>query len=131
MKSMGQFRFIMFVTALLTLLQSSLSRAEDSVFRELFVDSLYGAFSGALIGGAIMVFKDKPLDHLDYMGYGAAAGVLVGATYGTYRVGKALAQIDHGKVRFAIPAIIPDFVDGTSTKQSSVTVTADLIHGKF
>ena len=121
----------MFVTALFTMLQSSLCRAEDNVFRELFVDSLYGAVSGAIIGGAILVFKDKPLDHLDYMGYGAAAGVLAGATYGTYKIGKALAQIDHGKVRFAIPAIIPDFIDGTSARGSSVLLTADLISGKF
>ncbi len=121
----------MFVTALFTLLQSTLSRAEDSYFREMFVDSLYGAVSGALIGGAIMVFKDKPLDHLNYMGYGAAAGVLAGASYGTYKIGRALAQVDNGKVRFAIPAIIPDFIDGTSTKQASVTLTTDLIHGRF
>jgi hypothetical protein len=121
----------MFVTTLFTLLQSSLSRAEDSVFKELFVDSLYGAFSGALIGGAIMVFKDRPLDHLDYMGYGAAAGVLAGASYGSYKIGKALAQVENGKVRFAIPAVIPDFIDGTSSKGSSVTLTADLISGQF
>lgn len=121
----------MFVTALFTLLQSSLCRAEGGVFRELLEDSLYGALSGTLIGGAFMVFKDRPLEHLEILGYGAAAGVLAGAGYGTYKIGSSLARVENGKVRFAIPAVIPDFVDGTSRRGSSVVISADLVNGTF
>ena len=131
MRSTIRRRITMLAAAVIMLLNASISRAEDSVFRELFEDSLYGAISGALIGGAIMVFKNKPLDHLNYMGYGAAAGVLVGASYGTFRIGKSFAQVEKGKVRFAIPAVMPDFIDGTSTRQSSITYSADLVTGKF
>jgi hypothetical protein len=131
MKKTAKRKGVLLLAAVLMLMNSTVCCAEDNVFRELFIDSFYGALSGALIGGAIMAFKNKPLDHLDYVGYGAASGVLVGAAFGTVRVGRSFAQVDHGKVKFAVPTIMPDFIGGTSTKQSSIMVTADLLSGKF
>ncbi len=106
--------------------------AVESAFKEIIQDSLYGGLTGGLIGAAVMAFAKRPGNHLDYMGYGAAGGVLAGAAYGAIRVAKSLAEVDDkGKVKFAIPLIIPDFHDATSRQQSSYTVNTQLLSGKF
>src|SRR5512136_737644 len=77
--------------------------AVESAYKEIFQDSLYGGLTGSLIGAAVMAFTKRPGNHLDYMGYGAAGGVIAGAALGVVRVAKSLAEMDEqGKVRFAI-----------------------------
>ncbi len=106
--------------------------AVENAFKEIFQDSLYGGLTGSLIGAAVMAFAKRPGNHLDYLGYGAAGGVLAGAAFGAVRVAKSLAELDDkGKVKFAIPLIIPDFHDANSRAQSSYTVNAQLLSGKF
>jgi hypothetical protein len=106
--------------------------AVESAFKELFQDSFYGGLTGSLIGAAVMAFAKRPGNHLEYMGYGAAGGVLAGAAIGAFRIAKSLAEMDEqGKVRFAIPAIIPDFRDANSKGQTSYVINADLLSGKF
>jgi len=75
-----------------------------------------------------MAFSHKPGDHLEYMAYGAAAGALGGAAYG-YFTSRALVEVDNGKVKFAIPTVMPD-LEGSS-KKSSVMITTKLIKGNF
>ena len=103
-------------------------RAAENAFKEVFTDSLYGGLSGTLVGAAVLAFAKKPGDHLDYMAYGAATGVLVGAAYG---VGKAMVEMEHGKVTWSMPTVIPDFGDTNSRGQTPVTVVAKLLRGKF
>lgn len=128
-------KYISRLPALLTLfallLGTSNAFASENVFREMFQDALYGGAAGTLVGAAIMAFTSKPANHLDYMAYGAAAGVLTGATYGLARSARALATIDNGKVRIALPTIIPDLVESPATKQTVICWRANLLRGTF
>jgi hypothetical protein len=103
-------------------------RAADAPFKEILHDSIYGGLAGTVIGAAVLAFTKRPGDHLEYMAYGAAAGVLGGAAYG-YFASRALIEVDKGKVKFAIPMVMPDF-RGPSGK-SNLVVTTELIKGNF
>lgn len=102
--------------------------AAENAFKTIFTDSLYGGLTGSLVGAAVMAFAKKPGDHLDYMAYGAATGVLVGAAYG---IGKAVVEFDNGKMKFAMPTVIPDIKDSNSKGQTAIVFMAELLHGKF
>lgn len=104
--------------------------AADNAFRSVFQDVFYGGLSGALVGAAVLAFTNKPSDHLDYIGYGAAAGVLVGATYGAVTTTRSLAEVENGEVRFSMPTIIPELRDSDSGRKSIVAMT-ELIRGRF
>jgi hypothetical protein len=123
---------MMFFAAILSISWAAPCIAAESAFMEIFQDSLYGGLTGSLIGAAVMAFAKRPGNHLDYIGYGAASGILAGATFGAVRIAKTLAEVDDkGKVRFAIPAVIPDFKDANSRGQSSYVINAGLLSGKF
>ncbi|HEU0265900.1 MAG TPA: hypothetical protein VFR01_09255 [Geobacterales bacterium] len=94
-------------------------------------DGFYGAVIGVLVGGAMIAFTHKPEDHLDYVGYGAAIGTLGGIVFGVADVSRSFAQIDNGKVRFAIPTIIPEIGDKTSHGETPIIITAQLVKGTF
>jgi len=80
---MKQFKQMLAILICLSLFSAASSaQAADSALREVFEDAFYGAGIGALVGGAILVFTKKPADHLEYIGYGAATGVLAGTAYG-------------------------------------------------
>jgi len=102
--------------------------AAETAFNEIVQDSIYGGLAGTVVGAAVMAFSHKPGDHLEYMAYGAAAGALGGAAYG-YFTSRALVEVDNGKVKFAIPTVMPD-LEGSS-KKSSVMITTKLIKGNF
>ncbi len=82
---------------------SSVSFAEENAMEEVFRDGFYGGLAGALVGGAILAFKDEPGDHLNYIAYGAATGVLVGTVYGLASVSRAFAEVENGKVYVNLP----------------------------
>lgn len=105
--------------------------AAESAFKEIFEDAFYGGLTGTLVGAAVLAFTHKPKDHLDYMYYGAAGGVLVGASFGLVKNSRALAEFDNGKVRLAVPTIMPDIRDTNSKGQTPVVIMAELIRGKF
>jgi hypothetical protein len=106
--------------------------AAESAFKEIFQDSIYGGLTGSLIGAAVMAFAKRPGNNLEYIGYGAAGGVLAGAAFGALRIAKSVAEMDEkGKVHFAIPAVIPDFNDASSRGPSSYVINAGLLSGKF
>jgi hypothetical protein len=105
--------------------------AAESTFKEVFQDALYGGVAGTLIGAAVMAFSKRTGEHLDYMGYGAAGGALVGAAVGLTLIHRSLAELDKGKVKFAIPVIVPDFKDANARGASEVVINTELLSGKF
>lgn len=105
--------------------------AEESVFKGVYEDSLYGGLVGTLVGAACMAFTKKPADHFEYVMYGAASGVILGAAYGLVGRTKAIAEIDNGKLKFAIPTIIPSIEEVNSKGEVALTVRAALIRGTF
>ena len=127
MKKLRVFISAIFSSTILFLIQVP-CHAADTAFKEIVQDSIYGGLAGTVVGAAVMAFSHKPGDHLEYMAYGAAAGVLGGAAYG-YFTSRALVEVDKGKVKFAIPTVMPDHED--SSKKSSVVITTELIKGTF
>jgi len=106
--------------------------ALESAFKETFQDALYGGVAGTLVGAAVMAFTKRMGNHLDYMGYGTAGGVLIGAAIGLATPpSKSLAEVDKGKLHFTIPTVIPEFKDTNSKGQSGYVINADLLGGKF
>lgn len=73
--------------------------------KDIFKDSFYGGMVGALIGGALLVFRDDRSDHLDMIAYGAAAGVIVGAALGLTKAGKALTEFEDGHFYVQFPTV--------------------------
>ena len=130
MKSFKRMVSMVLVAMLLTVLTAPCYAAE-SAFKEIFQDAVYGGLTGALVGAAVMAFTHKPGDHLDYIGYGGAIGVLAGAAIGTVKSAKSLAELEHGKVQFAIPTIFPDFRDTNSKGQTALVFKAELFRGRF
>jgi uncharacterized membrane protein YebE (DUF533 family) len=129
---MKRFKKITILMTLVSILSASTSAfAEDNAFRDTFQSAFYGGAVGALVGAALLAFTKKPVDHLDYMGFGAAAGVLAGTAYGVGKATRALASIENGKVRISMPTIIPDLVESPSSKQTSVCWRADILRGTF
>lgn len=103
-------------------------RAAENVFKQVFTDSVYGGLTGSLVGAAALAFAKRSGDHLDYIAYGAATGVLVGAAYG---LGRAMVEMEHGKVAWSVPTVIPDIQDTNSKGQTPIVVMAELLRGKF
>jgi uncharacterized membrane protein YebE (DUF533 family) len=129
---MKPFRQIIAAIAFVSFMVSaSVSNAAENSLREVFQDAFYGAGVGALVGGALLVFTKKPADHLDYIGYGAAVGVLAGTAYGLAKSAKALAEIDNGRIRIAVPTIVPDLIESKTTGQTSVMWHANILRGTF
>jgi len=129
---MKQLRKLVAVMTLVSFLStaSSVFAAEDTI-REVFTDAFYGAAIGGLVGGALMVFTDKPLKHFDRIAYGAASGVLVGTAYGLAKSARAFAEVENGRVKVAFPTIIPELVVSSASGQTTVAWKADLIRGTF
>ncbi|HTY21366.1 MAG TPA: hypothetical protein VMC44_06995 [Geobacteraceae bacterium] len=105
--------------------------AAESAVKEMWQDTMYGGLTGTLIGAAVMAFTKRAGDHLDYLGYGAAGGALVGAAVGLTLINKSLAEVEHGKVKFAIPAVIPEVKDTNAKGISCYVINAELLSGKF
>jgi hypothetical protein len=105
--------------------------AAESAFKEVFQDALYGGMAGTLIGAAVMAFTKRTGEHLDYMGYGAAGGALVGAAVGLTLINRSLAELDKGKVKFAIPVVMPDFKDANARGAGEIVLNTELLSGKF
>ena len=103
----------------------------DNPFRELFEDAFYGGLAGTLVGGAVLAFTHKPGDHLDYLAYGAATGVIIGTTYGAVKATQSLAEYDRGHIRFAMPTVLPDISVASARGGGMVGFRTELLRGKF
>lgn len=131
-KLMRQLKQVVAVMVCVSLLSAASNvNADDNTLREVFQDAFYGAGIGALVGGALMLFTKKPADHLDYLGYGAATGVLAGTAYGVAKSARAFAEIDNGRVRIAVPTIIPNLVESSAGRQATVMWNASIFRGTF
>lgn len=129
---MKQFKILVTVLTMFSLLLATSSAfAADDTIKEVFTDAFYGAAIGGLVGGALMVFTNKPLDHADRIAYGAASGVLVGTVYGLAKSARAFAEVENGRVKVAFPRIIPELVESPSTGRTTIAWRADLIRGTF
>lgn len=128
---MKQVKKLVAVLTLVSLLSTASSVfAADDTIREVFTDAFYGAAIGGLVGGALMVFTNKPLDHFDRIAYGAASGVLVGTAVGLAKSARAFAEVENGRVRIALPTVTPDLVVSASG-QTAIAWKAELIRGTF
>jgi uncharacterized membrane protein YebE (DUF533 family) len=119
------------MTAVAILCAGTSAFADENAFRDTFLSAFYGGAVGALVGASLLVFTNKPADHLDYMGFGAAAGVLAGTAYGIGKASRAFASIDNGKLKIAMPIIIPDLTESPVTKQTVVSFRANILQGTF
>ena len=130
---MNHFKKIIALMTLVAMLGASTSAfaVDENAFRETFTSAFYGLSVGALVGTALMVFTHKPVDHLDYIAYGAAAGALAGTVYGVARSSRSFASIENGKFKIAIPTIIPDLVESPVTRQTTVAWRAEILRGTF
>jgi len=79
--------------------------AQQDSMKTVFQDAGFGGLAGLLVGGAFLVFTDEPGDHLDYLAYGAAVGVLAGAAFGIYSVSRPLFLVEQGGLRGQIPLL--------------------------
>lgn len=130
MTKMKRILAIVFAVSMLTSWSAS-CYASDNVVKDTFESAFYGGLVGTLVGGALLVFTKHPSDHLDYLAYGASGGVLLGTGFGIIRSAKSLAEYENGKVKFAIPTIIPELHESASTGQNSLSFNAQLIRGRF
>jgi hypothetical protein len=128
MKQLQKLVAIMTLAALLSTTSSAF--AGDDTLREVFIDAFYGAAIGGLVGGAIMVFEKTPLNHANYIAYGAASGVLVGTVYGLGKSARAFAEVENGRMKVAFPTITPELV-ASPAGQTTVAWKADLVRGTF
>ncbi|MBK5277220.1 MAG: hypothetical protein JJE30_19495 [Desulfuromonadales bacterium] len=129
---MKQFNKMVVLLTIVSLLgATTVAFAEDNAFRDTFQSAFYGGAVGALVGAALMAFAYKPADHLDYMGYGAAVGVLAGTVYGVAKTARSLAYIENGKLKLGMPTIIPDLVESPTSRQMNVSWRTDILRGTF
>ena len=105
--------------------------AEENAFHSFFQDVFYGGLSGGLVGAAVLAFTKQPGKHLEFIAYGAAGGVLVGATYGAVTTTRSLAEVKDGEVKFSLPTIIPALKEANSKGQTSIIAMAELLRGTF
>ncbi len=119
------------VVALLVLTGQSAYCAERNLVGKIFVDGLLGGLVGTMLGGATLALTDRPGDHLDYLRYGAAIGVIGGSVFGIvdYSIDRSLAEIEDGKVKVAFPTIMLDTV--ANSAKGEVRVVANLVKGRF
>jgi hypothetical protein len=117
------------ISALVVLITANSAFAAESHFKSIFEDIFYGGLSGGLVGAAVLAFTSQPGKHLNYIGYGAAGGMLVGATYGAVSTTRSLAELKDGEVTFAMPTIIPELRESHS--RTAIVATAELVRGRF
>lgn len=88
------------------LAQPVTARADDIALERVLRNALYGGALGAVVGAALLAFKDHPGDHLEFVTVGAASGVLVGVAWGMYDSASRnpYVMLEHGRVHAALPA---------------------------
>ena len=79
------------------------ARAEENGVQVILKDGFYGGLVGALVGGALLAFRDDPGDHLDLISKGAAIGVIGGVTFGVYQTTQSVAELEDGTVIVSVP----------------------------
>ena len=123
-------KLLVVLTAAVLVISTSLpAAAGQGAMQRTFQNAFYGGLVGALVGGALLIFQDKPEEKLEYISYGFGAGVLVGAAYGVVKSTKALAEIEGGKLNLAVPSIKTGSKSVAGKKY--VELSADLLSVRF
>jgi len=105
--------------------------AAENTLKVVLEDSIYGGLIGTVLGTASLAFTKHASDHLDYIAYGAAVGTIAGAGVGVVTsINRAVAEYENGKVKLAIPTVMPDLQE-TTRGQVVLAVKANLIRGTF
>ena len=99
-------RKIIITALLLSVMAWTLPRevhAEENGIKVVLKDGFYGGLVGALVGGALLAFRDHPENHIDLVAKGAAVGVIGGVVFGFYQVSQSFAEIEDGTVTVSVP----------------------------
>jgi len=104
------------------------AKAVDFEVQTVFEDAMYGAAIGAAVGLGAMLLTDTPSDNWDFIVKGTGIGILGGAAYGMYVSSRAVAQIENGKVKVAMPT--PKFRRAPSDP-GAMAMQVDLISSRF
>jgi hypothetical protein len=124
------------IAAALTLAVPAPAKAASYVAQDIWYSTLYGGAIGGVAGAGVMLLKDDPLDHTDYVVTGVGVGILAGLAYGIYSYSVsggygALANVDtDGATAYTVPVPQP-FVTREDGGEASVGVKVDLIKGRF
>jgi hypothetical protein len=111
------------------------ARADDIKFQKILRNGLYGGAVGALVGGALLAFKDHPGDHLDFVTIGAASGVLVGVAWGIYdsTTDNPYVMLEHGRVHAALaaPTVRVDYPSAADRTLREAVLGVNLVGVRF
>lgn len=99
--------------------------ADNATVKEMVLDSL----AGGLLGAAVVAFNERA-DSLDYQ-LALSPAVHAGGRVASVGNGKGLANIDHGRMSFNVPTVTPELCAARDRIRASVTVSADIIKGRF
>lgn len=102
------------------------AKAADYEVQNVFEDALYGAGIGAVVGlGFALIGNQSAKNTVSYVLTGTGVGIIAGTAYGVYINTRAAAEIEDGKVRFALPTPKLD-VQGRD-----IALSADLVRARF
>lgn len=111
------------------ILTTSLSAFAGGQMRNSLEDAWYGGLLGGLVGGAVLIFKDEPEDHLEYIAYGFGAGIILGAAYSLSSSSSALAEVEDGKLALGFPSPQTSIVSAGDVK--GLQLSTNLVRVRF
>ena len=104
--------------------------AQDDGFKIVLRDVFYGALVGALVGGALLAFREDPKDDLDLIIRGAAIGVFAGVAFGLYQATQSVAELEGGIVTVGLPTPLIT-VDSGPLNLNSIGMGASLFTWRY
>ena len=104
--------------------------ARDDGFKIVLRDVIYGALVGALVGGALLAFRENPEDDLDLIVKGAAVGVFAGVAFGIYQATQSVAELEGGIVTVGLPTPLIT-VDSGPLNLNSIGMGASLFTWRY
>jgi hypothetical protein len=113
---------ISIIAVLLIMIFQGAAFAMETEGDVIFRDSLYGAAIGALLGVAVYAIDANDLG--EKVGGGVLVGTLGGLFYGLHET-RSLAEIEDGKVKFAVPT------PAIQKTNSGTQYSASLLKAKF
>ncbi len=112
--------FLMFAMITLCLPIKAEAAQQDNDMLVVLKSSFYGGLTGALIGTAILAFRDKPSDHTEDIQIGAGVGIIVGTLYGLAKTTQAFVQVEDGNLTVQMPTFRFDVDQDTHDLRGSV-----------
>lgn len=91
--------------------------AQDDGMPIIFRDTLYGAATGAFLGGLLLLTSDNAGNHWDYVAFGGLIGAAGGLAYGVYNTPRSMVEIDKGRITVGLPTIQTANISGSRDKE--------------